>query len=164
VSGGELKVSVEFACGEWKDTVKNLTLELRIDGVDWSECFLNKKGLMSDFGWNSSCDNRMSDECGRNNNWDCTSEGCKHKDYNLWVKSNFSERHLNITFACKLPVLSPGPHTLNIVAKVYGSEITLIPSRTTFMVISSTFEGIVKIPLLPIEILRKILPFNIFIG
>jgi len=156
---GELKVSLEFACEEWKDTVKNLTLELSIDGRDWSECFLSKKGLMSDLGWNASCDNRMSGMCGRHNSWNCGSMGCKHNDYNLWVKSKFSEGYVNITFVCKLPTLSAGSHTLNVVAKVYGSEITLIPSRATFMVIFTAPTGIVKILLLPLEILRNILPF-----
>jgi hypothetical protein len=164
VSNGELKVSVEFACEQWKSTVKNLTLELKIDGVDWSECFLNKKGLMSDFGWNSSCDSKMSGMCGKQNSWNCTSMTCKHKNYNLWVKSKFSERYVNVTFICKLPSLSGGAHTLNVVAKVYGSEITLIPSKATFRVASSTPEGMFRILLLPIEILKKILSFNIFIG
>jgi len=161
---GELKVSVEFACEQWSRNVENLTLELQIDREDWSECFLNKKGLMSDFGWNSSCDNIMSGRCGKKYEWSCTSEGCKHDDYKLWVKSNFNDRYVNLTFSCRVPTLSPGPHTLNITVKVYGSEIKLIPSRATFRVAHSSPERMFRILLLPIEILRKILSFNIFIG
>ena len=77
----------------------------------------------------------MSGMHGCKNNWNCDSITCKHKDYNLWVKSDFSERYVNVTFVCKLPTLSPGPHTLNLIAKVYGSEITLILSRATFTVV-----------------------------
>jgi len=46
-----------------ENTVKNLILELSIDGRKWGECFLNKKGLINDFEWNAS-NNKMSGMCG----------------------------------------------------------------------------------------------------
>ena len=157
-SGGEMKVSVVFECRQWTNKAKNLTLSLKINNLDWNECFLNNKGLMTDFGWNETCDSKKSGNCGRHNKWSCDSHSiCKHSDYNLWVKSNFSRYYVNITFVCNLPQLSSGTHTLSVVAKIYESEIVSRPSRISFYVISGNEGKIIEILLLPIKILKRIL-------
>jgi len=160
VSGGNLGISVVFECREWSSSAKNLTLSLKIDNQDWKECFLNNKGLMTDFGWSSNCDNMMSGNCGSNNQWSCDSQAyCKHQNYNLWVKSNFNSHYVNVTFICKLPYLSGGSHSLTVIEKVYGSEITLKPSIMTFRVLEASETKIFEVLLLPIKILRNLLPF-----
>jgi hypothetical protein len=160
VSGGNLSISVVFECREWSSSAKNLTLSLKIDNQDWKECFLNNKGLMTDFGWSNNCNNMMSGNCGSNNQWSCDSQAyCKHQNYNLWVKSNFNNHYVNVTFTCKLPYLSGGSHSLTVIAKVYGSEITLKPSIITFRVFEASERKIFEVLLFPIKILRNLLPF-----
>jgi len=157
-SGGKLKLSVYFECNEWNSGVKNLTLSLKIDEKNWVECFLNERGLMTDFGWDSSCDCRMSGNCGRNKEWSCDSlASCKHPQYDLWVKSNFTAKTLNITFTCNLPSLSAGVHSLTVIAKVYGSEIELRPSLITFRVVETDGRKVIEILEFPIKIIRKLL-------
>ena len=157
-SRGKLTVSVYFECNEWKSTVKNLTLSLKIDDKNWAECFLNEKGLMTDFGWNNSCDNKKSEHCGKNNQWSCdSSANCKHSQYDLWVKSNFAAKALNITFTCDLPSLSAGTHSLTVVTKVYESEIELKPSLITFRVGETDGRKILEILEVPLKIIRRLL-------
>jgi hypothetical protein len=115
---------------------------------------------MTDFGWSSNCDNMMSGNCGSNNQWNCDSQAyCKHRNYDLWVKSNFNNYYVNVTFTCKLPYLSGGSHSLTVTAKVYRSEITLKPSIITFRVLEASERKIFDVLLLPIKILRNLLPF-----
>jgi hypothetical protein len=160
VSGGNLTVSVYFECSQWSSSAKNLTLSLKIDNKDWNECFLNNKGLMTDFGWNSNCNNMMSGNCGSNNQWKCDSQAyCKNQNYDLWTKSNFNNRYVNVTFTCKLPYLSGGSHTLTVIAKVYGSETTLKPSIITFRVVETDGRKILEFLLFPLKALRGLLPF-----
>jgi hypothetical protein len=114
---------------------------------------------MKDFGWNSSCDQRTSGCCGVNNLWCCDSSAtCKHKNYDLWVKSNYTIGYANVTFVCRLPYLTPGSHTLSVIVKVYKSETILKPS-VTFFVIQSESRNIIEIILLQLKILRRFLPF-----
>jgi hypothetical protein len=143
-SEGDMKVSLVFACEEWNQDSKNLTLSLKIDGKYWSECFLNDKGLMTYFNWNSNCDKKMSGDCGSNNQWSCSEGTCKHKDYDLWVKSDLNNHYINVTFNCKLPKLSPGIHTLNIVPTVYSNITSLLPSTITFNVIETNGRKILE--------------------
>jgi hypothetical protein len=132
---------------------------LKIDGNDWNECFLNNKGLMTDFGWNSSCNKKMSGNCGMNNEWSCSQGNCKHSDYNLQINSDFDNHRINATFTCKLPYLTGGSHSLTVIAKVYGSEVVLKPSVITFRVGETDGRKILEILLFPIKILRNLLPF-----
>jgi hypothetical protein len=160
VSGGDMKVSVVFKCSQWNSTVKNLTLSLKIDNLDWNECFVNNKGLMTYFGWSTTCDAKTSGCCGANYKWCCDSSAtCKHQDYRLWTKSNFSSNYVNVTFVCSLPSLSGGSHFLNVTVKVYGSEITLKPSIITFRVGEADGRKILEILLLPLKVLRNLFPF-----
>jgi len=158
-SEGNMSVSVAFQCCEWP-LAKNLTLSMKIDNSDWNLCFLNTTtGLMKDFGWSSNCDQTTSGCCGVNNVWCCDSTAtCKHKNYDLWVKSNFTIGYANVTFICKLPPLTSGLHTLNVTVKVYTSETTLKPS-VTFFVIQSERKNIIEIILLPLKILKRLLLF-----
>ena len=156
--GGKLTVSIYFECSEWNSRAKNLTLSLKIDERDWAECFLNNKGLMSDFGWNGDCDNKISGNCGRNNEWNCDSSAtCKHSQYDLWVKSNFTTSSLNITFVCNLPNLLAGTHSLTVVTKIYRSEIELKPSFITFRVGEADGRKILEILEVPVKIIRRLL-------
>jgi hypothetical protein len=133
---------------------------LKIDGNDWNECFLNKKGLMTDFGWDSNCDNATSRNCGSNNQWSCDSQAyCKHQNYDLWVKSNFNNHYVNVTFTCKLPYLTGGTHYLNVTATVYSNEVTLKPTTITFRIEETDGRKILEILSFPIKILRNLLPF-----
>jgi hypothetical protein len=159
VSRGNLTVSVYFECSQWSPSAKNLTLFLKIDNQYWNECFLNNKGLMTDFGWNRNCDNMMSGNCGNNNQWYCSQGTCKHQNYDLWVKSNFNNHYVNVTFTCKLPYLTGGSHSLTVITKVYESEVVLKPSFITFRVGETEGRKILEILLLPVKVLRKILPF-----
>jgi len=162
VSGGNLTVSVYFECGQWYYP-SNLILSLKMDNQDWNECFLNNKGLMTDFGWNSNCDMTimMNGNCGSNFQWSCTQGTC-YRTYNswpIWAKSNFYSKSMNVTFTCKLPYLSGGTHYLSVTVKIYGSEVTLKPSTVTFRVGETDGRRILEILLFPIKILRNLLPF-----
>jgi hypothetical protein len=75
------------------------------------------------------------------------------------VYSDFDYYYANITFTCSLPQLSAGAHVLTVNVTVYGSEVPLQPSRATFRVVEKESQKIVEIFLIPIKILRKILPF-----
>jgi hypothetical protein len=163
VTGGDLTVSVYFECSQWSSSVKNLTLSLKIDNQDWNECFLNNKGLITDFGWNSNCDmtRMMNGNCGSNFQWSC-SQGTCYRTYNswpIWTKSNFNSKSMNVTFTCKLPYLSGGSHSLTVIAKVYESEVILKPSVITFRIEETDGRKILEFLLFPIKALRKLLPF-----
>jgi len=154
-----MTVSVSFACHQWSLSTENLTLTLSIDGREWTECFLNKRGLMTDFDWNHTCSGRMSGNCGKNNKWGCSQGTCKHSGYDLWVYSDFGIHYVNVTFTCKLPYLSGGRHTLTTIVKIYGSEISLNPQTISFRVVETDGKGLLKIFLLPLKFLRSLLPF-----
>jgi hypothetical protein len=114
---------------------------------------------MTDFGWNSNCDNMMSGRCGNNNQWSCSQRTCKHQNYNLWVKSDFNNHYVNVTFTCKLPYLTGGTHYLNVIATVYSNKVTLKPTTITFRTVETNGRKILEILLFPIKILRNLLPF-----
>jgi hypothetical protein len=165
-----LKASVVFSCQEWNYTIKNLTLTLYIDNQEWTQCFLNKRGLVTDFGWNGTqmddsspnC-RRGCQSCGNNGKWDCDNRmNCKHKDYDLWVYSNSTTRFVNVTFTCPLPSLAPGTHTLTAVPTIYHSSIEMKPSKTTFMVVSTDGKSILETLTRPFKLfLRVVFPFLI---
>jgi len=169
-SASYLKASVVFSCQEWNYTIKNLTLTLYIDNQEWTKCFLNKKGLVTDFGWNGTqmddsspnC-RRGCQSCGNNGKWDCDNKmNCKHKDYDLWVYSNSTARFVNVTFTCPLPSLAPGMHTLTAVPTIYHSSIEMKPSKTTFMVTFTDGKSILETLTRPFKLfLRVVFPFLI---
>jgi len=169
-SASTLKASVTFSCQEWNYTVRNLTLILYIDNQEWAQCFLNRKGLVTDFGWNgtqmddssSNC-KRGCQSCGNNGKWDCDNKmNCKHKDYDLWVYSNSSKNFVNVTFTCTLPQLSPGSHTLTVLPVIYHSSIEMKPSKATFMVVSTDGKAILQTLTQPFKVLLRIVfPFLI---
>jgi hypothetical protein len=66
---------------------------------------------------------------------------------------------MNVTFTCKLPYLSGGSHSLTVMAKVYGSEVTLKPSVITFRVGETDGRKMLEFLLFPIKALRKLLSF-----
>jgi len=169
-SASYLKASVVFSCQEWDYMIKNLTLTLYIDNQEWTQCFLNKKGLVTDFGWNGT---QMDDSspnckrgcksCGNNGKWDCDNRmNCKHKDYDLWVYSNSTTHFVNITFTCRLPSLAPGTHTLTAAPTIYRSSIEMKPSKTTFMVAFTDGKTILQTLTQPFKVLLRIVfPFLI---
>jgi len=65
-SADYLTASVMFSCQEWNYTIKNLTLTLYIDNQEWTQCFLDKKGLVTDFGWDGSQMDEGSPNCKKN--------------------------------------------------------------------------------------------------
>ncbi len=155
---GNMTVSTMFHCEQWSSTAKNMSLSLKIDGKSWTNCFLNNKGLMTDFSWKSDCDKKTSGRCG-NNMWECSSLGCKHKEKDLWVTSDFNNRYVNITFKCQLPAdLTPGAHTLTIQPVIYSSKISLKPAVITFRVVDIEGKSAIEVLLLPLKILRSLLP------
>ena len=104
------------------------------------------------------CDNHRSGMCGRNNNWNCDSSAtCKHSQYDLWVKSNYTDNSLNITFTCKLPSLPSGSHSLTVITKIYESEIELRPSSITFRVSGTNEIKIFDILGFPIKIIKDLI-------
>jgi len=171
-SASNLKASVTFSCQEWNYTVRNLTLILYIDNQEWNQtyCFLNRKGLVTDLGWNGTqmddsspnC-KRGCQSCGNNGKWDCDNKmNCKHKDYDLWVYSDSSKNFVNVTFTCTLPQLSPGSHTLTVLPVIYHSSIEMKPSKTTFMVVSTDGKAILQTLTQPFKVLLRIVfPFLI---
>jgi len=171
-SASTLKASVTFSCQEWNYTVRNLTLILYIDNQEWNPtyCFLNRKGLVTDLGWNGTqMDNssphckRGCQSCGNNGKWDCDNKmNCKHKDYDLWIYSDSSKNFVNVTFTCTLPQLSPGSHTLTVLPVIYHSSIEMKPSKTTFMVVSTDGKAILQTLTQPFKVLLRIVfPFLI---
>jgi hypothetical protein len=161
---------VVFSCQEWNYTVRNLTLILYIDNQEWTQCFLNRKGLVTDLGWNGTqmddsspnC-RRGCQSCGNNGKWDCDNKmNCKYRDYDLWVYSNSSKNFVNVTFTCTLPQLSPGSHTLTVLPVIYHSSIEMKPSKATFMVTFSDGRTILQTLTQPFKVLLRIVfPFLI---
>jgi hypothetical protein len=169
-SASYLKASVVFSCQEWNYTIKNLTLTLYVDSEEWAQCFLDKKGLITDFGWDGSQMDEGSSNCkqgchscGSNGKWDCDSMmNCKHKDYDLWVYSNSTTHFVNVTFTCRLPSLTPGTHTLTAAPTIYHSSIEMKPSKTTFFVVLTDGKAILQILKQPFKLLLRIaFPFLI---
>jgi len=80
-------------------------------------------------------------------------------------KSKFSERCVDVTFACKLPTLSPGAHTLNVIAKVHGSELLFCLLLSIFLSISidTKIEKIREDSLINARLFRLILEERLFL-
>jgi len=152
--GGNLNVIVEIQCADWNYN-KDLTLSLKIDNSDWSDCFLNNKYLVKQLNWTwdeGDC-SKCKDGWMKNGKWHCSNYKCSHKDYPIAVFSNSTEHKIVLNFTCKLPSsLSSGTHTLTVNAKIYSSEIKLMPAKTSFIVYSTPL--IIK---WPIEIFKAIL-------
>jgi len=152
--GGNINATIEIACNEWEYRVKNLTLSLKIDNIEWLECFLNGKGLVTDLGWNGTEQDVSSSYCKKgsytsNQNWYCDNDGkCKHQNYNLYVFSDSSRRKITLNFVCPVPRTLPvGTHTLTVEAKIYRTEIKLRPAITGFMVVGVSIKEILILPL-----------------
>jgi len=148
--GGTLNVTVNITCYEWNYTsVRNLTFSLRINNVQWSNCFINGKGLITDFNWNGTEQDVASGSCRRGNRtsngkWYCYENGvCRHEDYRLYVYSNSSNGNVIVNFVCELPKnLTLGRHSLTVGATIYTSEISIKPATTGFFVFSLSLPQI----------------------
>lgn len=152
ISGSNLTVSVYFRCLDWNVSVKDLELLLKIDDYEWRECFVNNKKILSYFGWDGSCDEKKDGRCGKDGVWVCDSTfTCKHRDYDIWISSNFSDYFFNLSFLCKLPYLSSGYHTLSVDVKIYHSETYLKEGKVAFYIEKRWKEKIIEILYRPIS-------------
>ncbi|MEM5880894.1 MAG: hypothetical protein QXW01_03630, partial [Candidatus Aenigmatarchaeota archaeon] len=148
--GGTLNITINITCNEWNfNSVRNLTLSLKINNIPWNDCFINEKGLVTNFGWSGSEQDVASRSCKRgdwtsNGKWYCYNSGvCKHKEHALYVYSDSSNGNVILNFVCQLPRnLTPGAHSLTVGATIYASEINTRPAKTGFLVFGIPFPQV----------------------